>query len=264
MSSNSEQGPKILIFDIETSPIISYTWGIWEQNVALNQIKEDWNVLSYSAKWLNAPAKEIFYEDLRNEKDVTNDKPILQGIWDLLDEADIVITQNGKAFDVKKLNARFVLNGFQPPSSYKHIDTKILAKKNFAFTSNKLEYMTEKLCKKYKKQSHKKYPGFALWKACLAGDKEAWKEMEKYNKYDVLSLEELYNVLSAWDTTNFDIYYDDTDHRCTCGHTKFRNKGFKYLSSGKYRRYKCLKCGKETRGKENLLSPEKRKSLHMS
>lgn len=264
MANSPTTGPKILVFDIETSPLISYTWGIWDQNIALNQIETDWNVLSYSAKWLNAPPKEIMYEDLRNEKDVTNDKPILQGIWDLLDEADIVITQNGKAFDVKKLNARFVLHGFQPPSSFKHIDTYQLAKSKFAFTSNKLEYMTDKLCVKYKKLSHKKYPGFALWKACLAGDQEAWKEMEKYNKYDVLSLEELYNILAPWDSTNFDIYRDAADHVCTCGHNKFINKGFKYLSSGKYRRFKCTKCGKETRGKENLLSKEKRKSLVLS
>src|SRR5690606_2512370 len=106
---------------------------------------------------------KVMYQDQRKAKDVRNDKELLRGIWNLLDEADIVITQNGKAFDVKKLNARFLLNGFQPPSSYRHIDTKILAKKTFALTSSKLEYMTSKLCTKYKKLSHKKYPGFSLW-----------------------------------------------------------------------------------------------------
>lgn len=257
------KGPKILVFDIETAPILGYVWDIWDQNLALNQVAEDWHILSWSAKWLGDKPSQIMYQDQRKAKDISDDKELLKGIWDLLDEADVVITQNGKAFDVKKLNARFILNGFQPPSSYKHIDTYLLAKKYFAFTSNKLEYMTDKLCTKYKKLTHKKFPGFMLWKECMAGNKEAWNEMEKYNKHDVLSLEELYNKLTAWDFgINFNLYHDDTNHVCSCGHDKFRNKGFAYTASGKYRRYKCLKCGKESRGKENLLSKEKRKSLH--
>src|ERR1035437_3391457 len=126
--SVSPKGPKVLIFDIETAPIIAHVWSIWEQNVGLNQIVADWHVMSWSAKWLDAPSTQVMYEDQRLEQNIENDKRLLQGIWDLLDEADVVITQNGKSFDQKKLNARFVMNGFQPPSSYKHIDTKIIAK----------------------------------------------------------------------------------------------------------------------------------------
>lgn len=259
-----KSGPRVLLFDIETAPILAHTWDIWQQDIALNQIKSDWHILSWSAKWLDDPPTKVMYQDQRNAKDISDDKKLLEGIWKLLDEADIVITQNGKSFDVKKLNARFIINGFQPPSSYKHIDTKILAKRYFAFTSTRLEYMTAKLNTKYKKLSHSKYPGFSLWLNCLAGNKDAWKEMEKYNKHDVLSLEELYHKLAAWDSSiNFNIYHDDENHVCSCGHDKFRNKGYAYTSSGKYRRYQCLKCGKETRGKENLLTKEKRKSLHM-
>jgi hypothetical protein len=257
-------GPRVLIFDIETAPLVAYTWGIWDQNVGLNQIKSDWHLLSWAAKWLDDPPSKIMYQDQRKAKDITDDKKLLEGIWDLLDEADIVITQNGKQFDVKKLNARFIMNDMPPPSTYKHLDTKQMAKKYFAFTSNKLEYMTDKVNTKYKKQDHGKYPGFALWLGCLAGDKDAWKEMEKYNKYDVLSLEELYHKMAAWDSSlNFSLYYDDEEHVCSCGHKEFRNKGYAYTSSGKYRRYQCLKCGRESRGKENLFSKEKRKSLHM-
>ena len=263
--ANKKEGPKILVFDIETSPIISYTWGIWEQNVALNQIKEDWYVLAWAAKWLNEPASKIMYKDQRAEKKISDDKKLMEGIWALLDEADIVVTQNGKSFDVKKLNARFVMHGMTPPSSYRHIDTKVLAKKNFAFTSNKLEYMTDKLCTKYKKLSHKKFPGFSLWTECLAGNEDAWKEMEKYNKYDVLSLEELYNVLAPWDNSiNFAVYTGNNDlqFKCSCGSEKeLYKKGFAYTATGKFQRSKCLDCGKQYQDKQNLLSFEKRKSM---
>lgn len=263
MKKTKSKGPKVLVFDIETAPLISHTWDIWDVNISLNQIKSDWHILSWAAKWLDDPPSKIMYQDQRKIKDVTDDTKLLQGIWDLLDEADIVITQNGKSFDVKKLNARFIMNGFKPPSSFKHIDTRLLAKKYFAFTSTKLEYMSEKLNTKYKKQTHGKFPGFSLWLGCLSGNKAAWNEMEKYNKYDVLATEELYHKMSAWDSAiNFSLYNDDLNHTCSCGHTEFRNKGYAYTSSGKYRRYQCLECGKESRGKENLFSKDKRKSLH--
>ena len=257
--------PKVLLYDIETAPILSHVWRLWDQNVGLNQIMSDWHVLSWSAKWLDEPASKIMYDDQSKEKDITNDKRLLQGIWKLLDEADIVITQNGKSFDQKKLNARFVLHGMQPPGTYKHIDLKIIASKHFGFTSNKLEYMTDKLCTKYKKLKHNQFPGHELWVECLAGNKKAWAEMKKYNKHDVLSMEELYHVLSPWDNTiNFNLYHDQETHACRCGSLSFHKNGFYYTSAGKFQKHKCSQCGRQHRDKVNLFSKEKRKSLSMS
>lgn len=256
------KSPKILLFDIETAPILGYVWGLWENNVGLNQIKSDWHLLSWSAKWLGDKPNKIMYMDQRNAKNISDDKKILKGIWNLLNEADVVITQNGKAFDQKKLNARFILNGFKPPSSFQHVDTRQIAKRRFAFTSNKLEYMTDKLCTKYKKIKHTKFSGFELWSECLAGNLKAWKEMEKYNKYDVLSLEELYTKLQPWDNSiNYNLYQDGTLPVCSCGHNKFSRNGLSYTPTGKYQRYECKRCGAESKSKINELSPEKRSSL---
>ena len=273
MSTNKDKKPvklnrpKVLLFDIETAPIIGHVWSLWDNNVALNQIVSDWHVLSWSAKWLDDPSNKVMYDDQRNEKNIQDDKRLLEGIWELLDEADIVITQNGKAFDQKKLNARFVIKKIKdrhPPSSYKHIDTKILASRHFAFSSNKLEYMTDKLCVKYKKLKHKKFPGHEMWTECLKGNLEAWKEMEKYNKYDVLALEELYHILIPWDSSvNFNLYHDDEAHICKCGSTSFIKNGFYYTSAGRYQKHKCKQCGAEVRSKQNLFSKEKRQSLKM-
>lgn len=249
--------PKILFFDIETAPILAYTWDIWDQNISLNQIKQDWFVLSWSAKWLGE--KKVMYMDQRNAKDVSNDKTLLEGIWKLLDEADIVVTQNGKAFDQKKLYARFIMNGMQPPSSFQHHDTKKIASKNFAFTSNKLEYLTDKLNTKYKKI---KNSGFTLWTRCLAGELSAWKEMEKYNKHDTLALEELYLKLRTWEPSiNYAVYLDEIEPVCVCGSENVKKKGFAYSSVAKYQRYICTDCGKNYKGRSNLLSPEKNKAL---
>ncbi len=259
---NKKSGPKILIVDIETAPIKASVWDLFDQNIGLNQIIEDWHLLSWAAKWHGDAPNKVMYQDQSKIKDKTNDKKMLEGIWKLLDEADIVLGQNSKRFDVKKLNARFALHGMKPPSSFNQIDTLQLARKHFAFTSNKLEYLAYNLNVKYKKLDHKKYPGHSMWNECLAGNQDAWKEMKKYNIHDVLATEELYDILVVWDTrTNLDAYTEDLGHTCTCGNKTFRNKGYKYLSSGKYHRYQCLKCGKESRGQENLLSKEKRKSM---
>ncbi len=258
-------GPKVLLFDIETAPILAHVWGLWDNNVALNQIVSDWHVLSWSAKWLDDAPNKVMYMDQRNAKNIEDDKKLLQGIWDLLDKADIVITQNGKNFDTKKLNARFVMQGFQPPSSVKHIDTKIIASKIFGFSSNRLEYMTDKLCTQYKKLKHTKFPGHEMWRECLNGNLEAWKEMERYNTQDVLALEELYRKLIPWDNSiNFNLYHDEEDHVCKCGSTTFIKNGFYYTSSGKFQKHKCKQCGAEHRDKHNLFSKEKRASLKMS
>lgn len=254
--------PKILLLDIETAPILAYVWGLWENNVALNQIKSDWHILSWSAKWLNDPASKVMYKDQRKAKDIENDRELMTGIWKLIDEADILVTQNGKAFDIKKLNARFLQHGFPPPSDYRHVDTYQIAKKMFALTSNKLEYMSDKLSTKYKKLKHKKFPGFELWKECLAGNLQAWKEMERYNKYDVLALEEVYLKLRPWDTSiNPNVYVEGEENACDCGSHEFHKNGIRTTNTGRYQRYTCNDCGKSFRGNENLLKADRRKKM---
>jgi hypothetical protein len=203
------------------------------------------------------------YMDQRHEKEISDDSRILKGIWKLLDEADIVITQNGKAFDEKKLNARFILNGMKPPSSFKHVDTKLIAKKKFAFTSNKLEYMSDKICTQFKKLKHSKFSGFELWTECLKGNQKAWREMEIYNKHDVLATEELYKKFIAWDDSiNFNLYSDSGQNKCNCGASDFVSYGYRYSKLGKFRRLICRACGRETRSAVNEFSQAKKNSLH--
>lgn len=245
--------PKILVMDIETSPILGYVWDLFDQNVAINQIHTDWCILSWSAKWYGDPASKIMYKDNRKKRNYLDDKQLVKSMWKLLDEADIIITQNGKSFDEKKLNARFAIHGLPPPSSFRHIDTCLIARKKFKFTSNKLEYLAKKLNKKYNKFAHKKYPGFELWRECMKGNIDAWNHMEKYNKQDVLALEELYTRLIPWDSSiNFSIYSGGEHHVCSCGSRKFNKRGFFFTNTGKYQRYKCKKCGRETRDRKKV------------
>lgn len=253
--------PKILVLDIETSPIIAHVWGLFDQNVGLNQVQDDWHVISWCAKWLGH--KDVMYMDQRTQKDISNDKKIMTYLWELMDEADVLLTHNGDNFDIKKVNARFILHGMKPPSSFKKIDTLKIARSRFGFTSNKLAYLTDKLCDKYKKLEHKKFPGHTMWVECLKGNVAAWNEMEKYNKNDVLALEELYNKLLPWDTGGLNVnwYNKEITNKCKCGAENFKKNGFGYTSKGKFQRYVCLDCGSEVRDNNNLFSKEKRQSL---
>jgi hypothetical protein len=237
---------KTLILDIETSPIVAYIWELGEQHVALNQVKTDWHIMAWSAKWLGDPESKVIYYDLRNHKN-GDDKPILKPLWDLLNSADIVITQNGQHFDSRKINARFITHGMNPPKPYQHLDTYRLVKRVAAFTSNKLEYLSNTLCNTHKKIVHGKFPGLSLWIECLKGNKEAWDEMKRYNVKDILSTEELYLHVKAWSPESFPKIYpmtqnDDTCH--TCGYTGAMRIGRERIrKSGVYSQNSCPKCG---------------------
>ncbi len=239
----------------------SYHWGIWEQNIALEMVKEDWSILSFSAKWLNS--KEVIYFDTggRGVRAVRNDMGLLERLWALLDEADIVVTQNGKSFDIRRINARLIQSGFEPYSPIRVIDTMLVAKRHFDFSSNKLAFLTKKLTKTIKR-SHKKFPGFALWAECLKDNPKAWKEMRLYNATDVRSTEELYLVLRPWidGHPNVAVYGPEMDKpSCPkCGHRKLENRGRIYTQSGSYTRYRCYKCKGLSKGRKRL---EKRGTL---
>lgn len=253
---------KILVFDIEVAPITAYTWALFDQTIGLNQIKQDWHLLSWAAKWLGDPASKTMYMDNSKSKNIQDDKALVVGLSKLLNEADIIITQNGDKFDVKKLNARAVINRLPPIKPCKSTDILKEGRKVFKFTSHKLAYVSDVLNDKYKKLDHKEYPGFELWSAILSGDKRAWTVMKKYCIHDVLATEEAYTKIQGWiKTQNMASYFDDAVLRCKCGSNQVEKRGFAYNDVSKYQRYVCLDCKKWSRGADNLLSKETRENL---
>ncbi len=251
--------PRILVFDIETAPITAYTWGLFDQNVGLNQIKSDWHLIAWAAKWYGDPVSKVMYMDNRNSRNIQNDKKLVKELAKLLNQADIIITQNGEKFDVKKLNARAIINGLPPIKPTNSTDILREGRKVFSFTSHKLEYITDKLNKKYRKLKHDEYPGFELWAAILKGDKRAWKVMQKYTIHDVLSTEEAYTHLQGWIKTQpYSHMYLDGKMRCKCGSVDLVKKGYHWTMAGKYQIYRCKTCGKWPRSPKNLLSTEKK------
>lgn len=246
-NGHKSNAPKILIFDIETAPMEVYTWGIFDQNIAINQIKGDWFILCYSAKWLFG--EKILHDRLTGKESLKkNDRRIVMSLWKLLDEADMVVAHNGDAFDIKKSNARFLRHGLPLPSPYRPIDTLKIARQNFKITSNKLDYLCRFLGLKTKVDTG----GFDLWRKCINGCESALKTMDTYCQNDVRILEELYLKLRPYHKSHPDVglYMETTNKTCpNCGSEKLKWKGFYTTMSNKYKTARC-ECGAIIRSKE--------------
>jgi hypothetical protein len=234
---------KILLMDLETSPMTALVWGLWDQNISPNHIIDSSYVLCYAAKWLKSD--EVFFDSVHKSKP----KAMLKGIHKLLEEADVVIHYNGRRFDIPVINKEFLLHKFNPPAPYKQIDLLQVVKSNFKFPSNKLDYVSQRLGLG-KKVEHE---GMSLWTKCMNGDKDAWKRMEEYNIQDVVLLESLYDNLLPWikNAPNRNLYQDITG--CpTCGSTHLQKRGTAVSTTGSYQRYQCRDCGSWSQGTKSV------------
>ena len=227
---------RILLLDIETTPNLAFVWGLWDQNVALNQLVVSTEMLCYAAKWYGESG--VYYGSTQN----TSTKKMLSGIHKLLDEADAVIHYNGTRFDIPHLNREFIENGYAPPSPYKEIDLLTTAKRKFKFPSNKLEYVSKALGV----GSKFKHNGFELWVGCMKGDKDSWKTMEQYNIQDVILLEQVYEKMKPWvkSHANYSLFNATTNAVCPkCGGIHLQKRGMYYTLASQYQRYQCKSCG---------------------
>lgn len=254
--------PRILLFDLETSGMLCRVFGLFKQNIGVNQIVEGTHLLSFAAKYLGEP--NIFYMDQRNEPDLKDDSKMLKVLWNLLANADVVISQNGKGFDEKVANARFVIMGLDPLPKLKHMDTLVMSRR-FRFDSHKLEYMAKILDVPCKKLMNRKFVGMELWNECHARNPEAWKEMKEYNCADVLALEGVYQKLMPWGVgINLNAFHSENVYRCQCGSVDFEKKDFDRTPTGKYMRLICKKCKAwhfQSGADNNFLSGAKKASM---
>lgn len=225
---------KILLLDIETAPNIAYVWGLWQQNVSIDQIANSGYVMCWSAKWLGE--KDMHFNSIQG----VSPKVMLRTIHKLLDEADIVIHYNGAKFDIPTLNKEFLLYGMKPPAPYKQVDLYKVVRDVFRFPSNKLDYVSRTL-KLAEKIRHK---GFELWVDCMAKDRQAWRDMEKYNKQDVVVLEDLYHRLLPWISNHPNLGgYKDGVVCPKCGSNRHQSRGLQVTTTLQYRRFQCSDCG---------------------
>lgn len=231
---------KILLLDIETAPHKAYTWGLFKQTINIDRIVEAGYTLCWSAKWLG---KSKIMQSRHT------DDGFLLDMWELLNEADVVVTYNGTSFDLPTLNREFVNYGLTPPAPYKQVDMLKVVRKHFRFASNKLDYVSQALGL----GSKVKHKGFELWRECMNGDEKAFRDMLRYNKGDVKLLEDLYNYLLGWIDNHPDrrVYSKGCQEGLICSNCGSKDVhvwGTTIARVRKYERIHCGSCGAWSRG----------------
>ena len=238
---SNRTGARVLLYDIETAPNLVYTWGVYEQN-ALEVVKP-WYMLCFAYKWLDESTTHIVaLPDFKSayKKDSTNDYHLTEHLHRLFDEADIIIAHNGNQFDQKKVHAKFIEHGFDPPSYYRQIDTLKVARQNFKFDSNRLNDLGQRLGLGIKVETG----GWSLWRGCIDGDEKSWAKMKKYNKQDVVLLEKLYLTLLPWiaNHPNVSTLNGLMDGCPKCGSKDLQKRGIRYNKTTSYQSYQCNAC----------------------
>lgn len=243
---------KILLLDIESSPNVAHVWGIWQQNVGINQLMESSYVLCWAAKWLGTD--EVMFDSVH----VSKPKKMLKRIHDLISEADAVIHYNGTKFDMPTLNKEFLLHEMNPPAPYKQIDLLKQVRSQFRFPSNKLDYVAQRLGL----GSKTAHEGHELWVKCMNKDKDAWFRMEEYNKQDVILLEKLYHRLLPWIKNHPNHNHHADGHVCpSCGSVAIQKRGTAVTTTSTYQRYQCRACGSWSQGTKQAKSSVEVKPL---
>lgn len=255
--------PKILFFDIETSPQVSYHWRNWDENISPIQTIKHSQLLTVSYAFNNEEVvgDKLSVDDVQYEDDLT----LLVNIIDAINKADVVVTFNGKRFDLKYLNTRALYYGLPPIKPVKHIDLMEQAKKTFKFPSNSLDNILNYLGMSGKK----KHSGFDLWKRCMETSNveacsEALDEMLKYNIQDVEITRKLYYRLQGWfkQTPNLGVLSnslnDTSELRCSkCGSDDVSeiDGGMTFTTANTFKLYRCGSC----RGVSRITSGNKQK-----
>lgn len=226
---------KVLIFDIETSPNEGLSWGKYDQNIL--KITKHWEILSVAYKWLGETAIHCIARP--DYKDKTEES-LVKDLWKLFDEADVILAHNGDAFDIKKSKTKFLKYGLKPPTPYKTLDTKKIAKSQFGFISNSLNDLGDFLGLGSKHETG----GLSLWLDCMKGDRKAWKKMVEYNKQDVTLLEKIYLAMRSWNPAHANLALIDNKVGCpVCKSPDTQRRGVAVAKTRKYRRFQCRKCG---------------------
>lgn len=230
---------KLLALDIEVSPAVCYTWGLFDQRINVDQIVERPRMMCFSARWLGSD-RCMFYSEFHDTRDY-----MIRRAHELLSECDVLMTFNGKSFDEKHLNREFLLAGLNPPEPYQSVDLYLTVRRKFRLISNKLDNLLRELGLDPKV----KHAGFDLWKRCLAGDPEAWEEMKVYSMRDTDALIEAHDKILPWIPAYPNKALIDGAGKCTrCGSENAVEYGRAHTGQSKFIQYRCGDCGGWMRG----------------
>lgn len=235
---------RVLFYDIENIGILGWTFGpVYEAQIL--HIEHYPHLLTVAWKWLDEPKAHVLgLDDFQTyQEDGCNDLELVKHVHELFNQADVVIAHNGNSFDQKMMGARFLYHRLGPPTPFKQLDTKVLAKRYARLTSNSLDNIGD-FMGTGRKLKHGDFEEF--WLGAHSGDVKQLKLMKKYNKIDVKRLEQWYLELRPYIENHPSIaVHEGRPNACrNCGGTKIY-AGMKYRATNQnlYQYFRCQSCG---------------------
>ena len=172
----------ILYIDLEVSKSMMFNYGLRVPSGYINpdDLIKPFYIICWVASYMGQD--KVFSGCVTQEQALAwDDGEILAPLRELVDSADIIAGHNVDAFDVKKLNTRLLLNGIEPVTGKKTLDTLKMARSKFAFESNRLDYISQKLGLRPKDHIDNRD-----WlKIVTTGDAPTLKKILKYCRKDV-------------------------------------------------------------------------------
>lgn len=239
--------PRLVYFDLEILPNLREALRVWPQlcNFPGRTLKATiTSVICFGYSVGKETPKVISAWDFPEwVSDVNNDRRVCEAAYEILKDADGVITHNGRRFDWKYLQTRLLLNKLPTLPKIPHEDTKSLSSSNLYFFSNSLDYITQ-LLGLSRKLDHE---GWELWEKVWERNPEAMDLMSKYCAQDVVALQDTYAKLRPFSTAtpNHNLFSPLRVNLCPiCGSTRLIRWGYNATKTNRFPRYRCTDCGK--------------------
>lgn len=198
-------------------------------------------MLCFGYKWLGAKrAKCISAWDFPSwDKDVNSDRDLAKAAYDIISQADILVTHNGARFDKKFIQTRLRFHKLPPLPPLVHIDTVQEAKKHLMVFNNRLNTLAKFLTDSEKLENG----GWELWSRVMDREKKAMGLMRRYCQQDVQVLEKVFNELRPLiKLPNANMFIKETV--CpNCGSLQLHKRGRAVKMNQVYQRLQCQDCG---------------------
>ena len=234
-------GPRIILWDVETTHNVVAAFQLRDNDYIPHQniLRERYIVC---AAWKTFGTQRVHSvstldDPKRFKENPHDDRHVIQTLHRVLSDADVLVAHNGDQFDLKMVEGRILIHGMEPLPPKATVDTLKVARRRFRLNCNRLDYLGQILGLGRKKETK---PG--LWLDVLQGDPTAIKTMLRYNRQDVLLLEQVFLKLRPYVAhhVNREMFGDIGCPRC--GSLKVQSRGVYRAITRTYQRFVCLAC----------------------
>ena len=245
----------IKIIDLETSPNIQFSWHLRQKYHNYNDIIQEGGILS--AAWKDY-GSDYVYTSAVDVRDPYNDYDVVYNVREALEDCDLVITQNGDKFDLRKINAALLKWRLDPLPPIVSADCIKITRREFALNSYGMDAVRKFLGLEGKtKTEYDWWKKICTYKPVPTAERQKYLDLlVSYNADDVNDTEEMYEIIKPYSGRHPSLnLIASVDDGCpTCGSTNLRtNPSWIHRATTRsYARYRCDDCKSWCRSTKSL------------